>query len=91
MLTLVIYDITDDDLRNRVASFLKSKGLKRVQKSAFLGELSNSQLINVEAGLSLLIRNSKANIQIYPLTPASYNQRRVIGTELRYEDDEYLV
>lgn len=92
MLTLIIYDITDDELRNRIASFLKSKGLKRIQKSAFIGELTNNERINVEAGLKLLVKNyERVNIQIFPLTPASYNQRSVIGVELNYEEEEYLV
>lgn len=91
MLTLIIYDITDDDLRNRVASFLKTKGLKRIQKSAFLGELTHSERVNVEAGLKLLVRNhDKVTIHIFPLTPASYNQRSVIGVEINY-DEEYLI
>jgi len=92
LLTLVIYDITDDELRNKVASFLKSKGLKRIQKSAFLGELTSSERVNVEAGLRLLVRkHDKVNIQIFPLTPASYNQRSVIGVEISYDDEGYLV
>jgi len=92
LLTLIIYDITDDELRNRIASFLKSKGLKRIQKSAFIGELTNNERINVEAGLKLLVKNyERVNIQIFPLTPASYNQRSVIGVELNYEEEEYLV
>ena len=88
---MVIYDITDDELRNKVASFLKSKGLKRVQKSAFVGDISYSQMRDVEAGLSILVRGAKANIQIYPLTPASFSQRRVIGAQMDYEAEEYLI
>lgn len=92
LLTLIIYDITDDELRNRVASFLKSKGLKRIQKSAFIGELTSSERSSVEAGLRLLVRNhDRVNVQIYPLTPASYNQRSVIGVELNYDEEGYLV
>ncbi len=91
MLTLVIYDITCDELRNKVASFLKGKGLKRIQKSAFIGELTNSERVNVEAGLRLLVKgHDRVNIQIFPLTPASYSQRSVIGVEINY-DEEYLV
>ena len=91
-MTLVIYDITDDELRNRVASFLKSKGLKRIQKSAFIGELTSSERVNVEAGLRMLVKGrERVNIQIFPLTPASYNQRSVIGVEINYDGEGYLV
>ncbi len=91
MLTLIIYDITEDDVRNKVAEFLKSKGLKRIQKSAFIGELSSSQKADIEAGLRRLVKGAKANVQIYPLTPASYNMRTVIGVEFDYDEEGYVL
>lgn len=91
LITLVIYDIPDDNLRLKVAKYLRSKGLKRVQKSAFAGPLSSSDRTNLVAGLRKLVEGEKANIQVYPLTPASYNQRVVIGVELEYEDEEVVV
>ncbi len=91
MLTLIIYDITEDDVRNRVADFLRSKGLKRIQKSAFIGDLNSSQKTDIEAGLRRLVKDAKANVQIYPLTPASYNMRTVIGVELNYDEGGYVL
>ncbi|MCX8169974.1 MAG: CRISPR-associated endonuclease Cas2 [Candidatus Methanomethyliaceae archaeon] len=91
LMTLVIYDISDDELRIQVAKYLKSKGLKRVQKSAFAGPLTSAQRSDLIAGLKLLIRGKEANIQIYPLTPASFNQRIVLGIEMKYEEDEHLI
>ncbi len=91
MLTLIIYDITEDEVRNRVADFLRNKGLKRIQKSAFLGDLNNSQKSDIEAGLRRLVKDAKANVQIYPLTPASYNLRVVIGVELDYDEGGFVV
>lgn len=43
MLTWVIYDISDDNLRNRTSDICKKYGLYRVQKSCFLGEIDTSQ------------------------------------------------
>lgn len=88
---LVIYDITDDELRYKVASFLKAKGLKRVQKSAFLGDLTHSQRVDIEAGLKMLVRGAKANVQLYPLTPSSYQRRSVIGAQIDYEREELVL
>jgi CRISPR-associated protein Cas2 len=88
MITLVIYDITDDDLRLRVAKFLKLMGLKRVQKSAFAGPLTSSKRADCIAGLKSLVRDAKANIQLYPLTEASFRQRVVIGVEMDYDEEE---
>ncbi|MEM1560180.1 MAG: CRISPR-associated endonuclease Cas2 [Ignisphaera sp.] len=88
LITLVIYDIEDDKLRSEVAEFLKSKGLKRIQYSAFIGPLTDSQRMDTVAGLRRLTKDSKANIQVYPLTPASYNMRIMIGTPLYDEARE---
>jgi len=91
LITLVIYDITEDDVRLRVAKFLRSKGLTRIQKSAFIGNLTVSQRKDVENGLAKLIFGKKANVQIFPLTPASYSQRVVLGVELKYDDQDRLI
>jgi len=91
LVTLVIYDITEDDVRLKVSRFLRGKGLTRVQKSAFIGSLSVAQRKDVENGLAKLIYGKKANVQIYPLTPASYSQRVVLGVELKYDDQDRLI
>ncbi|MGB9601063.1 MAG: CRISPR-associated endonuclease Cas2, partial [Myxococcota bacterium] len=43
MLVWVIYDISEDKKRNKVAKFCKEYGLYRVQKSAFLGDINRNQ------------------------------------------------
>lgn len=43
MLWWVIYDITDNRTRSRTSSKCKNYGLTRVQKSAFLGELTKNR------------------------------------------------
>ena len=92
MITLVIYDITEDDLRLRVAKFLRSRGLQRIQKSAFAGPLTAGQRADLVAGLRRLIRgHDRVNIQVYPLTEASYNQRIVMGVELKYDEEDRLI
>jgi len=91
LITLVIYDIPDDKLRLKVAKYLKSKGLKRIQKSAFAGPLSTAGRVELVAGLRRIVRGEKVNIQIYPLTPASFNQRVVIGVEIKYDEEERLI
>ncbi len=87
-LILVIYDISDDKLRTRIADFLRSKGLTRVQKSAFVGPASSSLRIEIEAGLRRLVTGEKGvNIQIYPIPPSSYSRRTIIGEELKYDSE----
>lgn len=92
LITLVIYDITDNELRQTVAKYLKQKGLKRIQKSAFAGPLTSSQRSEIVAGLSRIIRGKdKVNIQIYPLSPSSFNQRIILGVEIDYEKEDVVI
>ena len=42
MKCLLIYDIPEDKIRNKVAAFCLDYGLDRVQFSAFSGELSSN-------------------------------------------------
>ncbi|AEE93268.1 CRISPR-associated endonuclease Cas2 [Acidianus hospitalis] len=91
MLFLVFYDITDNELRNRVSSFLKQKGLERVQLSVFLGDLNSSRLRDVEAGLRM-IRKRKGEgrffILIVPITENQFKQRIIISDEKEDEEKE---
>jgi len=65
---------------------LKSRGLRRIQKSAFLGPVTPSMIREIEAGIRRLIRGyTGVNVQLFVLTPACINKRIVIG-DLRYED-----
>lgn len=42
LLTLVMYDVEDDRIRNRIAEDCKDAGLTRVQYSVFRGSLSRT-------------------------------------------------
>ena len=44
MLVWVIYDISENRIRSRVAKLCKNYGLFRVQKSAFLGDLNRNRV-----------------------------------------------
>lgn len=94
MLYVVFYDITDNELRNKVADFLKKKGMRRVQLSVFVGELNSSRLKDVEAGLRLIYKKSKPGdrfmILILPLTDTLFKQRIVIGGEYREEESNVI-
>ncbi|MEM3527730.1 MAG: CRISPR-associated endonuclease Cas2 [Candidatus Bathyarchaeia archaeon] len=91
LITLVIYDISSDNLRYNVAKFLKSKGLKRIQKSAFAGPLTSGERSDVEAGLRRFAKIEPVNIQLYPLTEASFNQRVIIGVRIDYNGEEDIL
>ncbi len=79
MKTLVIYDITDDEIRYAVSEACKNFGLSRIQKSAFLGTLSSSRRKELKARLENILGNEKGNIQIFVLCNACLALREIIG------------
>jgi len=57
-----------------------------VQRSAFIGPSSSALVSDVKNVSRRIIDLETDNVQIYPLTQASYNMRIVIGREL-FRDD----
>jgi CRISPR-associated protein Cas2 len=84
----VIYDITDDNLRLRVAETLKDYGLTHIQYSAFIGALRRSKLNSLIIDLRRLIGDAVENVQIYPLCDVCFRRRSMVGKPKRYEMDE---
>jgi len=85
---LVIYDITDDNLRGLVAETLKDYGLRRVQYSAFFGSLRRNELNSLVVDLRRLIGDALENVQLYPVCETCFRGRRVVGKPKRYEVEE---
>ena len=83
MMYLVIYDISSNLLRNRVAEVLKDYGLTRVQLSGFLGQLPRHRLNSLLAELEKLLESSRAagrkSIQVYPLCRSCFKARVNLG------------
>jgi len=81
---VVIYDITEDNLRALVAETLKDYGLQRIQYSAFIGDLRHDELNSLLVDLKNLIKDLTENVQLYPLcdtekrweNPKSMNLKR---------------
>lgn len=63
MITLVIYDISDDRTRLRVANLCKRFGLSRIQRSAFLGDITSSR--RKELVKKLRRFKGEGNIQVF--------------------------
>ncbi|MCR4428821.1 MAG: CRISPR-associated endonuclease Cas2 [Caldiserica bacterium] len=76
MFTLVIYDIPEDKIRNRLAGICKDFGLKRIQFSAFCGDLSFSKREELFLRLKKAAGNKEANIHLYSLCERDLNLAR---------------
>lgn len=82
---LIIYDITDDNLRTLVAETLKDYGLQRIQYSAFIGRLRRDKLNSLIVDVKKLIKDLTENVQIYPICDKCFKGRREIGKQKRYK------
>ena len=78
MLVWVIYDISDDRIRGRVAQICKGYGLYRVQKSAFLGDLNKNELDAIALECEELIEESDS-IFVFPLCDDCFKKIKLIG------------
>ncbi|MEM3112482.1 MAG: CRISPR-associated endonuclease Cas2 [Candidatus Anstonellales archaeon] len=67
MKCIVIYDIVEDKIRNKIADTCLDFGLQRIQYSAFFGELSHNQKETLFKKVKRLIGEKEGNIQIYPV------------------------
>jgi CRISPR-associated protein Cas2 len=85
---VVIYDITDDNLRALVAETLKDYGLQRIQYSAFIGHLRRDELNSLIADLKNLIKDLTENVQLYPLCDTCFKGRKEVGKPKKYEFKE---
>ncbi|MEM2017302.1 MAG: CRISPR-associated endonuclease Cas2 [Nitrososphaerota archaeon] len=87
MYTLVIYDITDDEVRLRIAQACREVGLARIQKSAFLGIIDSQKRKNLVIKLKRILGSSKGNIQLFTICEADMATREMIGEEIEYEEE----
>jgi len=67
MLHLVVYDISDDSSRTKLAKLLEKFGLQRVQYSAFRGELNPNDREVLARRVKRFVKDERDCIFIIPL------------------------
>ncbi|MBT9133263.1 MAG: CRISPR-associated endoribonuclease Cas2 [Syntrophomonadaceae bacterium] len=67
MQTLVIFDIPDDKIRNKIGVACKDYGLSRIQYSAFMGDINHNRRDELRQRLQRILGKKEGNIQMYPL------------------------
>jgi len=86
LITLVVYDISDTKLRNKVAEILKDWGLKRIQYSAFIGDLTSQERRDLAEFLRRLKLSERDKIDIFPICIRDLKLHiRVVKEEVRHE------
>ncbi|MGM0471879.1 MAG: CRISPR-associated endonuclease Cas2 [Bacillota bacterium] len=64
---ILIYDISDDRTRNKIAEACKDFGLQRVQWSAFFGQLNRNRREELMLRITKLLEGKEGDIRLYPI------------------------
>lgn len=79
MHTYVIYDIVDDRIRKKIADVCLDYGLKRIQYSAFLGDINTTRRRALDAKLTHEFGNAEGKIEVIGVCAKDFDQRTIIG------------
>ena len=85
---VVIYDVSDDNLRTLVAETLKDYGLQRIQYSGFMGDLRRDELNSLLVDLKNLIKDLVENVQLFPMCDSCLKGKKIVGKPKKYEFKE---
>ena len=77
---LVIYDISNDRIRDKVADACQDYGLDRIQYSAFLGQLSRTHREELMLRIKALLGDGEGCIQLIPISATNWNDRLEVGS-----------
>ena len=78
VMILTIYDIEDDRIRTKISEACKDYGLRRIQYSAFLGDLNSTRRDELFLRIRNTLANYVGNVQLIPLCDKDIRLRRII-------------
>ena len=92
MLTWVVYDISKNKTRMRIAKRCLDFGLYRVQKSVFLGDLAPNRIEEILLFSRELLDLDTDSVYIFPMCQADFDRVRIVGQgfERKLVADEVL-
>ncbi len=79
MIYWIIYDISENNLRSRIASKCKDYGLERVQKSAFLGNVTKNKLDMLSIEIKEILQGTENCVFIFPTCKVCFGGRIIEG------------
>jgi CRISPR-associated protein Cas2 len=75
----VVYDITDNSTRSKVARICLDKGLYRVQKSVFLGTLNANDRDSLAIECEEIIDLDIDSVYVFPMDDESFKKVKLLG------------
>ena len=88
---VVVYDISDDGKRFKLADHLKRLGLTRIQRSAFAGRLDSSRLRDLYRICERFSRDPRDVIHVFTLCGYDWSRRRAFGSFKEVVENVVLV
>lgn len=79
MITWILYDISNDKARNKVAKYCKQAGLYRVQYSVFLGKLELNDQDSLRLQIESEIDAEEDKVYIFPMSKNALQQTVLLG------------
>ncbi|MBI2567496.1 MAG: CRISPR-associated endonuclease Cas2 [Candidatus Schekmanbacteria bacterium] len=79
MLTWVIYDISADKTRTRIAKACLDYGLYRVQKSVFLGDIDRNQVDEILLFSKEILDAAADSFYVFPMCREDFKRVRIHG------------
>ncbi|MEZ5043109.1 MAG: CRISPR-associated endonuclease Cas2 [Saprospiraceae bacterium] len=79
---LICYDISANTLRTKISRKIQEYGLDRINKSVYLGNISESSLTNLELLIHKWLQakgDPQDSLIIIPVTAAQIHQMKVYG------------
>jgi CRISPR-associated protein Cas2 len=81
----IMYDITENDIRENISKLCKEYGLSRIQKSIFTGSLSKTKLKELKVLFEEEIKEATAFILIQFVCSSCYNKSNELMS-INYEN-----
>jgi CRISPR-associated protein Cas2 len=72
---ILIYDVTEDRIRTKIASACEDYGLDRIQFSAFAGRLSHNHQEELMLRVEGLLGETPGRIQLIPISTDQWDKR----------------
>ena len=79
MLTWVIYDISKDKTRTKIARRCLDFGLYRVQKSVFLGDVAANRVEEIVLFSRELLDPETDAVYVFPMCREDFERVRIVG------------
>ena len=78
MMCLLVYDITHDGTRGKVADMCLDYGLQRIQYSAFMGDLSRNHQQELFKKVRTRLGKEEGKIQLFPMCERDLRQTLLV-------------